>query len=104
MLAVWYAEKEYRKNTERRVNHWLTGECGCLRFRRPPSIVDTEVFMGHPGRSTPFFRDEAGKESHAKRVTTIKCKAICGCFDCGRADIDFWLLPTEDFAETVGRP
>lgn len=84
--------RDYRKNTERRVNDWLTGECD-IHDSDDRLIIDTKCSWDIGAH--PFFRDEAAKKA-AKAGYDWQMQGYMWLFDCDRADIDFWLLPTPE--------
>ena len=84
--------REYKKNIERRVNDWLTGECDVYDSDNR-LIVDTKCSWDIG--THPFFRDEAEKKA-VKAGYDWQMQGYMWLFDCDRADIDFWLLPTPE--------
>ncbi len=84
--------REYKKNIERRVNDWLTGECD-VYDSDDRLIVDTKCSWDIG--THPFFHDEAEKKA-IKAGYDWQMQGYMWLFDCDRADIDFWLLPTPE--------
>ncbi|KLT48594.1 translocation protein TolB precursor [Pasteurella multocida subsp. multocida] len=79
-----------KKNTERRENNLITGECDVyIPSRR--LIIDTKCSWDIG--SHPFFIDEA--EDKAKKAGyDIQMQGYMWLWDCEEAQIDFILLPT----------
>lgn len=84
--------KDYQKNIERRVNDWLTGECD-IYDSDDRLIIDTKCSWDIG--THPFFREEAEKKA-IKAGYDWQMQGYMWLFDCDRADIDFWLLPTPE--------
>ncbi len=79
-----------KKNTERRENDWITGECDIYVPSRR-LIIDTKCSwdIGSP----PFFADEA-EEKAKKAGYDAQMQGYMWLWDCDEAQIDFVLLPT----------
>ena len=75
--------REYRKNIERRVNDWLTGECDVYDSDNR-LIVDTKCSWDIG--THPFFYEEAEKKV-AKAGYEWQMQGYMWLFDCDRADI-----------------
>ena len=84
--------KDYRKNIERRVNDWLTGECD-IYDSDDRLIIDTKCSWDIG--THPFFHSEAEKKAISSGYDW-QMQGYMWLFDCDRADIDFWLLPTPE--------
>ena len=79
-----------KKNTERRENDWITGECDIYVPSRK-LIIDTKCPWDIG--SHPFFADEA-EEKAKKAGYDIQMQGYMWLWDCNEAQIDFVLLPT----------
>ena len=79
-----------KKNTERRENDWITGECDIYVPSRK-LIIDTKCPWDIG--SHPFFADEA-EEKAKKAGYDIQMQGYMWLWDCDEAQIDFVLLPT----------
>ena len=79
-----------KKNTERRENDWITGECDIYVPSRK-LIIDTKCPWDIG--SHPFFADEA-EEKAQKAGYDIQMQGYMWLWDCDEAQIDFVLLPT----------
>ena len=79
-----------KKNTERRENGWITGECDIYVPSRK-LIKDTKCSWDIG--SHPFFADEA-EEKAKKAGYDIQMQGYMWLWDCDEAQIDFVLLPT----------
>ncbi|WP_418066513.1 translocation protein TolB precursor [Rodentibacter caecimuris] len=79
-----------KKNTERRENHWITGECDIYVPSRK-LIIDTKCSWDIG--THPFFTDEA--EDKAKKAGyDYQMQGYMWLWDCEEAQIDFVLFPT----------
>lgn len=79
-----------KKNTERRENDWIQGECDIYVPSRK-LIIDTKCT--YDIGTHPFFRDEA-EEKAKKQGYDIQVQGYMWLWDCEEAHIDFCLLPT----------
>ena len=79
-----------KKNTERRENGWITGECDIYVPSRR-LIIDTKCPWDIG--SHPFFADEA-EEKAKKAGYDLQMQGYMWLWDCNEAQIDFVLLPT----------
>ncbi|HHF3737476.1 TPA: translocation protein TolB precursor [Haemophilus influenzae] len=79
-----------KKNTERRENDWITGECDIYVPSRK-LIIDTKCSWDIG--SHPFFADEA-EEKAKKAGYDAQMQGYMRLWDCDEAHIDFILLPT----------
>ena len=79
-----------KKNTERRENDWITGECDIFVPSRK-LIIDTTCSWDIG--SHPFFADEA-EEKAKKAGYDAQMQGYMWLWDCDDAQIDFVLLPT----------
>ncbi|HHW5012867.1 TPA: translocation protein TolB precursor [Haemophilus influenzae] len=79
-----------KKNTERRENDWITGECDIYVPSRK-LIIDTKCSWDIG--SHPFFADEA-EEKAKKAGYDAQMQGYMWLWDCDEAHIDFILLPT----------
>lgn len=79
-----------KKNTERRENDWITGECDIYVPSRK-LIIDTKCPWDIG--SHPFFADEA-EEKAKKAGYDLQMQGYMWLWDCDEAQIDFVLLPT----------
>ena len=79
-----------KKNTERRENDWITGECDIYVPSRR-LIIDTKCSWDIG--SHPFFADEA-EEKAKKAGYDAQMQGYMWLWDCYEAQIDFVLLPT----------
>lgn len=79
-----------KKNTERRENDWITGECDIYVPSRR-LIIDTKCPWDIG--SHPFFADEA-EEKAQKAGYDLQMQGYMWLWDCDEAQIDFVLLPT----------
>ena len=79
-----------KKNTERRENDWITGECD-ISVPSRKLIIDTKCSWDIG--SHPFFADEA-KEKAKKAGYDAQMQGYMWLWDCSEAQIDFVLLPT----------
>ncbi|HDL5825949.1 TPA: translocation protein TolB precursor [Mannheimia haemolytica] len=79
-----------KKNTERRENDWISGECDIYVPSRK-LIIDTKCSwdIGTP----PFFADEAIAKAE-KAGYDIQMQGYMWLWDCEEAQIDFVLFPT----------
>ena len=82
----------YKKNTERRVNDWITGECDIYDPKRK-TIIDTKCSWDIG--THPFFREEAEAKAE-KAGYGWQMQGYMWLFDCEKADIDFWIFPTPE--------
>ncbi|WP_201743541.1 translocation protein TolB precursor [Rodentibacter pneumotropicus] len=79
-----------KKNTERRENEWITGECDIYVPSRK-LIIDTKCSWDIG--THPFFMDEA--EDKAKKAGyDYQMQGYMWLWDCEEAQIDFVLFPT----------
>lgn len=78
-----------KKNTERRENEWLTGECDIYIPSRN-LIIDTKCT--YDIGSHPFFVDEA-EEKIKKQGYDYQMQGYMWLWDCEEAQIDFVLFP-----------
>lgn len=81
-----------KKNTERRENDWITGECDIYVPSRK-LIIDTKCSWDIG--THPFFIDEA-TEKTKKSGYDIQMQGYMWLWDCEEAQIDFCLLPTPE--------
>ncbi|HHF5606951.1 TPA: translocation protein TolB precursor [Haemophilus influenzae] len=79
-----------KKNTERRENDWITGECDIYVPSRK-LIIDTKCSWDIS--SHPFFADEA-EEKAKKAGYDAQMQGYMWLWGCDEAQIDFVLLPT----------
>ncbi|WP_011609574.1 translocation protein TolB precursor [Histophilus somni] len=79
-----------KKNTERRENEFITGECDIYVPSRK-LIIDTKCSWDIG--SHPFFTDEA-QEKAKKAGYDIQMQGYMWLWDCDQAQIDFVLFPT----------
>lgn len=79
-----------KKNTERRGNDWITGECDIYVPSRK-LIIDTKCSWDIG--SHPFFADDA-EEKAKKAGYDAQMQGYMWLWDCDEAHIDFILLPT----------
>ena len=79
-----------KKNTERRENDWITGECDIYVPSRR-LIIDTKCPWDIG--SHPFFADEA-EEKAQNAGYDLQMQGYMWLWDCDEAQIDFVLLPT----------
>nr|DAS53989.1 MAG TPA: Exonuclease [Caudoviricetes sp.] len=79
-----------KKNTERRENDWITGECDIYVPSRR-LIIDTKCSWNIG--SHPFFADEAEEKAKKARYDA-QMQGYMWLWDCDEAQIDFVLLPT----------
>ncbi|HHE9434123.1 TPA: translocation protein TolB precursor [Haemophilus influenzae] len=79
-----------KKNTERRENDWIAGECDIYVPSRK-LIIDTKCSWDIG--SHPFFADEA-EEKAKKAGYDAQMQGYMWLWDCDEAHIDFVLLPT----------
>ena len=79
-----------KKNTERRENEWLTGECDIYVPKRR-LIIDTKCTWDIG--THPFFQDEAQKKAK-KAGYDYQMQGYMWLWDCEEAQIDFVLFPT----------
>ncbi|SEP87439.1 translocation protein TolB precursor [Basfia succiniciproducens] len=79
-----------KKNTERRENDWLTGECDVYVPSRK-LIIDTKCSWDIGAH--PFFVDEA-EEKAIKAGYDWQMQGYMWLWGCEQAQIDFVLLPT----------
>ena len=79
-----------KKNTERRENDWITGECDIYVPSRR-LIIDTKCSWDIG--SHPFFADEAEEKAN-KAGYDAQMQGYMWLWDCDEAQIDFVLLPT----------
>ena len=81
-----------KKNSERRENDWITGECDIYVPTRK-LIIDTKCSFDIG--THPFFADEA--EDKAKKAGyDIQMQGYMWLWDCEEAQIDFVLFPTPE--------
>ena len=81
-----------KKNSERRENDWITGECDIYVPTRK-LIIDTKCSFDID--THPFFADEA--EDKAKKAGyDIQMQGYMWLWDCEEAQIDFVLFPTPE--------
>ena len=78
-----------KKNTERRENDWITGECDIYVPSRK-LIIDTKCSWDIG--SHPFFADEA-EEKAKKAGYDAQMQGYMWLWECDEAHIDFILLP-----------
>lgn len=81
-----------KKNTERRENDWITGECDIYVPSRK-LIIDTKCSWDIG--THPFFTDEAAEKAK-KAGYDIQMQGYMWLWDCEEAQIDFCLLPTPE--------
>ena len=81
-----------KKNTERRVNDWITGECDIYDPKRK-TIIDTKCSWDIG--THPFFQEEAEAKAE-KAGYGWQMQGYMWLFDCEKADIDFWIFPTPE--------
>ena len=79
-----------KKNSERRENDWIQGECDIYVPSRK-LIIDTKCT--YDIGTHPFFRDEA-EEKAKKQGYDIQVQGYMWLWDCEEANIDFCLFPT----------
>ncbi|MDY3122882.1 MAG: translocation protein TolB precursor [[Actinobacillus] rossii] len=79
-----------KKNTERRENDWITGECDIYVPSR--KLIIDEKCSWDIG-THPFFEDEA-EEKAIKAGYDWQMQGYMWLWDCQQAQIDFVLLPT----------
>ena len=79
-----------KKNTERRENDWITGECDIYVPSRR-LIIDTKCSWDIG--THPFFTDEA-EEKAKKAGYDIQMQGYMWLWECEEAQIDFVLFPT----------
>ena len=79
-----------KKNTERRENDWITGECDIYVPSRK-LIIDTKCSWDIG--THPFFTDEA-EEKAKKAGYDIQMQGYMWLWECEEAQIDFVLFPT----------
>lgn len=79
-----------KKNTERRENEFISGECDIYVPTRK-LIIDTKCSWDIG--SHPFFRDEA-EEKAKKAGYDIQMQGYMWLWECEQAQIDFVLFPT----------
>ncbi|MDH2923972.1 hypothetical protein EV693_10368 [Nicoletella semolina] len=79
-----------KKNTERRENDWISGECDIYVPSRK-LIIDTKCSWDIG--SHPFFADEAEAKAQ-KSGYDIQMQAYMWLWECEQAEIDFVLFPT----------
>lgn len=79
-----------KKNTERRENDFISGECDIYVPTRK-LIIDTKCSWDIG--SHPFFRDEA-EEKAKKQGYDIQMQGYMWLWECEQAQIDFVLFPT----------
>lgn len=79
-----------KKNTERRENDYISGECDIYVPSRK-LIIDTKCSWDIG--SHPFFADEA-EEKAKKAGYDIQMQGYMWLWDCDQAQIDFVLFPT----------
>lgn len=80
----------FHKNTERRENGYLTGECDIFDDKRK-IIIDTKCSWDIGAH--PFFQYEAEKKAQ-KAGYDWQMQGYMWLWDCPTAEIDFILLPT----------
>lgn len=81
--------RRFEKNTERRENQWISGECDIFD-KNNRLIIDTKCSWSID--THPFFASEA--EAKVKKSGyDWQMQGYMWLFDCDRADIDFWLFP-----------
>lgn len=78
-----------KKNTERRENDWIQGECDIYVPSRK-LIIDTKCT--YDIGTHPFFRDEA-EDKAKKQGYDIQVQGYMWLWDCEEAHIDFCLFP-----------
>lgn len=79
-----------KKNTERRENDWISGECDIYVPSRK-LIIDTKCSWDIG--THPFFADEAATKAE-KAGYDIQMQGYMWLWDCEEAQIDFVLFPT----------
>lgn len=79
-----------KKNSERRENDWIQGECDIYVPSRK-LIIDTKCT--YDIGTHPFFRDEA-EEKAKKQGYDIQVQGYMWLWDCEEAHIDFCLFPS----------
>ena len=79
-----------KKNTERRENDWISGECDIYIPTRK-IIIDTKCSWDIG--THPFFKDEA-EEKAKKQGYDVQMQGYMWLWDCEEAHIDFCLFPT----------
>ena len=79
-----------KKNSERRENDWIQGECDIYVPSRK-LIIDTKCT--YDIGTHPFFRDEA-EDKAKKQGYDIQVQGYMWLWDCEEAHIDFCLFPT----------
>lgn len=90
----------FEKNTERRENGYISGECDIYHAKNR-LIIDTKCSWDI--KTHPFFRCEA--EAKVKDAGyDWQMQGYMWLFDCDKADIDFWLFPCPDDLIGYGNP
>lgn len=79
-----------KKNTERRENDWISGECDIYIPTRK-IIIDTKCSWDIG--THPFFKDEA-EEKAKKQGYDVQMQGYMWLWDCEEAHVDFCLFPT----------
>ncbi|MBN6075753.1 translocation protein TolB precursor [Aggregatibacter actinomycetemcomitans] len=79
-----------KKNTKRRENDWITGECDIYVPSRK-LIIDTKCTWDIG--THPFFKDEA-EEKAKKQGYDVQMQGYMWLWGCDEAHIDFCLFPT----------
>lgn len=91
----------FEKNTERRENGWISGECD-IHDAKHSLIIDTKCSWDIG--THPFFEVEAAAKVK-KAGYDWQMQGYMWLFDCERADIDFWLFPCpQDLIGQYGDP
>lgn len=81
--------RNYQKHVGRVENELITGECDVLDLKNR-LIIDTKCTWDIG--THPFFADEA-MEKVKKAGYDVQMQAYMWLYDCGVANIDFWLFP-----------
>ena len=91
-LSAFYRGTFYEKNTERRENEFITGECDIYDEARNVII---DIKCPWDISTHPFFTDEAEKKSK-KAGYDWQMQGYLWLWNAEFAEIDFWLLPTPE--------
>ena len=93
--------RQYVKNTERRENSFISGECD-IHDVKHSLIIDTKCSWEI--KTHPFFREEAERKVKEAGYDW-QMQGYMWLFDCEQAEIDFWLFPCpEDLIGQYGDP
>lgn len=93
--------RQYTKNTERRENPWISGECD-IYDPKHRLIIDTKCSWEI--KTHPFFREEAERKVKEAGYDW-QMQGYMWLYDCEQAEIDFWLFPCpEDLIGQYGDP